>query len=725
MKSAFPRPSHYNKASLVAAFHAAGLRRGQVVYSHSNIGYFGIPEEGNDRDTASRVVLEAFQEVLGSEGTLVVPTYTYSFCKHQIFDPDVTPSTCGGWSEFVRLRPGAVRSHEPIFSVAAIGPKAEDLTRDMPQECFGPNSIWDRLLKHDAVICNLNVWVISTFIHYVEKTLNVPYRFDKLFPGVISHRGVQRKTASVYFCQDLTNEDTRVYSDDFDALALSSGLAVKVPAGRGWITAMPAASMAKLIRDTLPAKPEFTLMAGKKGIKPVLLRQSQHFAPALPEQAGTREMVNALWELPRDIVSDGYDAALEALSRQVPMRIHKYPTGTHAWTWLVPEKWACHEARLETVNGHVLLSYADNPLHVVSYSLPFNGVVSREELFKHLHVHPHLPDATVFMFKYYEREWGLCCSRNLRDSLTDPEYRVVIRSEFSYGELKVGEVFIQGQTDDCIVLCAHLCHPGQVADDLSGVVTGVQIMRALAQRPSLRYSYRLLILPETIGSVAWLSQHEHLIPQMKGGLFLEMLSLPNPPALQLSFAGDTWIDQCFIRALQAHDPEGWTGPFRRVVGNDERQFNAPGVRVPMLSLSRVLKPGVPQRPYPQYHSSADNPDHVSWAHLDDSVALALRMIDELEAVPAPQTIAREMPSGDSGAPGARVPVNHFKGEVFCSRYGLHTDFHQDPAAHRAFFDILYLIDGQHSVADIAHLCGTTETTVESVLARLAHYDLVS
>ena len=108
----------------------------------------------------------------------------------------------------------------------------------------------------------------------------------------------------------------------------------------------------------------------------------------LPQNASMEELISALWRLPRDIVSDGYDTALRALSTQVPMTVHEYPTGTECWTWLVPEKWTCKEAWLETLDGRRLFSYADNPLHVVSYSLPIDREVSREELFEHLHVHP-------------------------------------------------------------------------------------------------------------------------------------------------------------------------------------------------------------------------------------------------------------------------------------------------------------------------------------------------
>lgn len=711
-------PAHYCKADLVNAMRQAGVREGQIVFCHSNIGLLGIPAEGNNRETADRVVLEAFQEVLGPHGTLCVPTFTYSFCKGEEYDPDNTPSTCGAWSERVRRLPGARRTMDPIFSVAAVGPAAARLTEGVSMECFGPGSFWERFLAADGFICNLNFYVPLTGFHYLEKQAGARYRFDKLFTGTFRVNGEARKGAAIFFCQDKNNPATQVSLHAFDERLLGAGTAVKVEVGRGYLTGISMRALKQALEETLAAEPWFLIEAGRTGVEPRLTTQGQEFEVELPREAGMQEIVEALWRLPRDIVSDGYNAALDALACQVPMQVHAYPTGTHAWTWLVPEKWACHEAWLETMDGRRLFSYVENPLHVVSYSLSFDGVVSREELLRHLHVHPFLPDATPFMFKYYERDWGLCCPRTLRDSLQDDEYRVRIRTDFGYGELKVGEVFVRGGTDECIVLCAHLCHPGQVADDLSGVVAGLEVMRALQQRQGLRYSYRLLILPETIGSVAWLSQNEHLIPKMRGGLFLEMVSLPNPPALQLSFAGDTPVDHAFASALAAHDPAGWTGPFRTLIGNDERQFNAPGVRVPMLSLSRILPRFHPHWPYIQYHSDADNPGNVSWAHFDDTVVLVLKMIEALEAAPLPPL------NTEPASPRPGAPRNLFKGEVFCSRYGLHIDLAQNPEGHRAFFNILYLIDGQNTVQDIARRCGISTPAVENVLAELARHRLV-
>lgn len=401
------------------------------------------------------------------------------------------------------------------------------------------------------------------------------------------------------------------------------------------------------------------------------------------------DIINDLWYLKRDIVSDGFDQALERLRQVISaagleMQVHEYPTGQVCWTWQVPEKWTCHEAYLETLDGKRLIDYADHPLHVVSYSLPFEGVISRQELLKHLQVHPRLPDAIPFGFKYYDRDWGLCTTQNLRDSLQDEAYRVVIRTTFEPGTLKVGEVVIPGQSNQSIVLVAHLCHPAMVNDDLSGVVVGVDVMRKLAeQNQPLYYTYRLLILPETIGSVAYLSHNESLIPSMTGGLFLEMLGNDSPHALQGSFQPESQVDRSFRTAFKSLDPQGYTGAYRTIIDNDERQFNAPGVRVPMLSLSRVEAPkssGKP--PYREYHSSFDAPAIVSQERLEASRELVLGLINAIEH-------------------NQRV-VNQFKGEIFCSGYGIWIDYRVNPEGHRRLFEIMERCDGTRSVADIAN-----------------------
>ncbi|HEY8258071.1 MAG TPA: DUF4910 domain-containing protein [Gemmatimonadales bacterium] len=705
--------SDFTRDQLASALRSAGVGPGDILFLHVDLDRLGTMEGGELPAARSRLVHEAVREVLGQEGTLLVPTYSFSFCRYEAFDVQQTPTRGGPWSptadflEYVRTLPGTIRSADPIHSVAGQGPRARELLDAVAPTCFGSGSVFDRLIRAGGKVCTLGLGLDeATVRHHSEEMAAVPFRYKKLFTGRISDRGVTRKWGWIY--------NVRIMADNgfpdgrrLEQLARDEGVCRASRIGCGELLVVDAESYHALTLQALADDAWFT--ARGPAVNPVEAEQSRvgvtNTPVALPPVASLGDLVNGLWQLPRHIISDGYDAGLRALAGQLPMTIHEYPSGMECWSWLVPEKWTCHEAYLERLNGERLFSYADNPLHVVSYSLPFEGEVTREQLLEHLHVHPRLCDAVPFIFKYYERDWGLCCSGRLRDALQDERYRVVIRSEFSYGTLKVGEVVAPGRTDDCIVLCAHLCHPAMVNDDLSGVVVGMEVMRALQARRDLKYTYRFLIVPETIGSVAHLSRHPELIPAMRGGIFLEMLGLDHPHALQLSFDGDTAMDRAGIAGLRAVDPQGWTAPFRTLAGNDERQFNAPGVRVPMLSLSRMLPPAHPEHPYREYHSSFDTPAVTSVEHLAHSRDAVLSIVDQLER--------RE------------VPINRFAGEVFCSRYGIHIDPFENPEGHRALFDIMYLIDGTRSVEEIADRCGISVAAARATIAELEQHGLVA
>ncbi|MDD2694925.1 MAG: DUF4910 domain-containing protein [Anaerolineales bacterium] len=417
------------------------------------------------------------------------------------------------------------------------------------------------------------------------------------------------------------------------------------------------------------------------------------------------DLIQELWFLKRDIVSDDFDRALRRLAQEVPMTIHEYPSGEACWTWRIPEKWTCHAARLETLDGRTVVDYAEHPLHAASYSLPFEGLVSRQELLAHLHTHPRLPEAIPFVFKYYERDWGLCLPQTLRDSLNEEAYRVVIQASFEPGTLKVGEVTIPGESEQTIVLAAHLCHPAMANDDLSGVVVGVEAALRLLEGSHHYYTYRLLILPETIGSVAYLSHNEALIPQMVGGLFLEMLGNASAHALQGSLQPESPFERCLMAAFAGLEPAGYTGAYRTIIDNDERQFNAPGVRVPMLSLSRVEAPKATGRPpYPEYHSSLDTPAILSPERLQASCDLVLGLIEAWER--------------------DQYVVNNFKGEVFCSGYGIWIDYRTNPQGHHRLFEIMERCDGERTVSTIAQELGISFQAVWEVVSLLHEKGLV-
>jgi aminopeptidase-like protein len=242
-------------------------------------------------------------------------------------------------------------------------------------------------------------------------------------------------------------------------------------------------------------------------------------------------------------------------------------------------------------------------------------------------------------------------------------------------------------------------------DDLTGVVVGLDVLRQLVNREMPFYTYRLLILPETIGSVAYLSHNEHLIPSMSAGLFLEMLGNDSPHALQGSFQPNSQADRCLGAAFNGLDLQGYQGAYRSVIDNDERQFNAPGVRVPMLSLSRVEAPkSSGQPPYPEYHSSLDTPSIVTQERLEASRQIVLGLINAWE--------------------NNQYVVNNFKGEIFCSGYGIWIDYRTNPEGHYRLFEIMERCDGEHTVADIATELSTSFQAVWDIIAVLKSKGLV-
>lgn len=389
------------------------------------------------------------------------------------------------------------------------------------------------------------------------------------------------------------------------------------------------------------------------------------------------DLLCRLWPLKRSLVSDGYDKAIRIISEDFPISVAEFPSGTECWTWFVPEKWTCREAWVETLDGRRLIDYESHPLHCVEYSLPIDGVIDREELLSHLHVHPKNPEAIPYVFKFYDRNWGFCCSQRTRNELKDQKYRVRIDSDFTQGTLKVGEWWLPGKSKDTIVLAAHLCHPYLANDDLSGVVVGLEVMKRLSALKDRHYTFLLLLVPETIGSIAWLSHNEQHIPNMRGGIFLEMLGLDIPHGLARSYAGNTQIDLCCEAVLEQRDHKAFVRDYANIVLNDELEFNSPLLRIPMVSLSRSLPRDNPDYPYPEYHTHFDSPDIVHQHRLEESTDIAFEMLDRIDR-------------------NAYAKVKA-KGQVFCSRYGL---FPKTLKQQTALIKVLYELDGLHSIADI-------------------------
>ncbi len=256
---------HYSRNDVVEALRRLGIREGDTVFSHNNVGFLGrMAEAGQPADYYAQFKA-AFLEVLGESGTLVMPTFSYSFCKQQVFDVQQTPGVCGFLSEALRQDPEAVRSHDANFSVAALGARAHQLTRDVPDHSFGPDSFWERFLHAGGKFCNLNFDAGSTFIHYVEKRLNVPYRYDKAFTGTLIDRSQPRERTFYHFVYDLDQPGHGPEFTEFDSLAKTRGIARAHNLGKGQVLVLGAEDTFALIEAELKTNP--TLLIADKKLK--------------------------------------------------------------------------------------------------------------------------------------------------------------------------------------------------------------------------------------------------------------------------------------------------------------------------------------------------------------------------------------------------------------------------------------------------------------------------
>jgi len=321
--------------------------------------------------------------------------------------------------------------------------------------------------------------------------------------------------------------------------------------------------------------------------------------------------IENLFPINRSLTGEGNRETLKYLQDLQPeLKIRSAQSGDSAFDWTVPDEWTIRTAYIECAETHErVVDFDDHNLHVLGYSVPVNRVMTFSELDKYLHSLPDQPEAIPYAVSYYRRRWGFCMAHKQRLRLAErPErlFRVVIDSDLAPGELNYGELFIPGKSSEEILLSTYICHPSMANNELSGPVVAIELAKWLQGLPDRRYSYRILFLPETIGSLVYLSQHlEHLKKHVKAGFVLSCIGDDGDYSIVQSRYADTYADRISRFAVrQFTDTPALYSFLER--GSDERQYCAPGIDLPVCTLCRT-KFGE----YPEYHTSLDNLSFVS------------------------------------------------------------------------------------------------------------------
>lgn len=249
---------------------------------------------------------------------------------------------------------------------------------------------------------------------------------------------------------------------------------------------------------------------------------------AEPSEFNLKELYEELFPLCRSITGPAYEQSLEILKKYVPFTIGSFPSGSKVNDWTVPEGWSLNRATLKDSQGNIILDTHQNPLHVLNFSEPFTGKVSFEELKEHLFFDKNNPDAIPYTTSYYKPRWGLNISYKQFQELKDDEYEVCIDTiKDTNGALKVGICDLKGDSDKIIQISSYLCHPNMLNNELSGPLALVCLYLLLKSLPKRRYSYRFVIHPESIGSIAYLSRFApELKEKLEYGINLTCLASP-------------------------------------------------------------------------------------------------------------------------------------------------------------------------------------------------------
>lgn len=178
---------NYSKQDLKKSLIKLGLKKNDIIFCHSNIGFFGKMKNVNDKKKLCKIFFTQILNIIGSEGTLIVPTFSYNFFKKTDFIKNKTVSTMGIFSEYVRKKRGSLRSNDPNFSVAAFGKKKKYFTDVKTKNTYSNDSFFGKFHKNNGKILNFN-FPGSTILHYYERILKVDYRFDKKFVGTINNK---------------------------------------------------------------------------------------------------------------------------------------------------------------------------------------------------------------------------------------------------------------------------------------------------------------------------------------------------------------------------------------------------------------------------------------------------------------------------------------------------------------------------------------------------------
>jgi aminopeptidase-like protein len=407
----------------------------------------------------------------------------------------------------------------------------------------------------------------------------------------------------------------------------------------------------------------------------------------------------------RSLTGPGVRDTLSYIKTVLPeLKIESCPSGSKVFDWTVPDEWSINGAFIDDEDGNRIIDFKDSNLHVVGYSEPVDKWVSLEDLEPHLFSLPNQPNAIPYVTTYYSNNWGFCLTHDKRKSLKKCKYHVVIDSQKKSGVLNYGEIVIKGKSDKEVFLSTYLCHPSMANDNLSGIVVTMAIVKWLISLKNLKHTYRIVFIPETIGSLAYLSKNiADLRNNVVAGFNITCIGDDRCYSFLPSRNGVTISDDA-ARHVLGHIDKDYKKYKWLERGSDERQYCAPGVDLPIASIMRS-KYGE----YPEYHTSLDDLNLITKSGLDGGFDAIIKAIHIIENNMTPKiTVLGEPQLGKRGL----YPNLSIKDSV---KY----------VDARTMMNLISYCDGENTLLEIANIINKPFWELSPIIENLKKHNLIS
>lgn len=409
-----------------------------------------------------------------------------------------------------------------------------------------------------------------------------------------------------------------------------------------------------------------------------------------------------LWPINRSLTGNGVRETLNIIKELLPtLQIQEVPSGIQVFDWMVPNEWNVREAWIEGPDGQRVVDFSKHNLHLVGYSIPINSTMSLEELQHHLYSLPDQPDAIPYVTSYYERRWGFCMRHRDRTRLKQGKYHVHIDSTLEPGFLTYGELVLRGEIEKEIFLSTYICHPSMGNNELSGPCVTAFLVKWLGSLTNRRYTYRIVFIPETLGSIIYLSRNiERLKQQVVAGFNITCIGDDRCYSYLPSRAGDTLSDRVAMHVLKYIAPD-----FKRYSyldrGSDERQYCAPGIDLPIATIMRSK-----YAEYPEYHTSLDDLTFITQSGLEGGFIALRKAIEIIEhnCIPRTTTLC----------------------EPHLGKRGLYPTLSTKASGEevRVMMDLIAYCDGSNSLLDIAEIIGVAMIELIPVYQKLLEHGVL-